>query len=217
MLTSDSCDHHADPQTAIRIRCIRIRGPRGCRNQCRSPRPGEWWRFALTAMSIFTPEFGIQYYDDIPVVCDSCGRTDTLHNLSQPTKEALIEATSFHTLTVERELLDRTSALAARFPATSHPWIASRLPGKKRKSNPEVDSEVEAELEYDKELREFLENCGFGLARRSEWIDKRLSELRASRSRTDIPCSQCNGFMYLPDDFYMQVGTYLETMAEKKS
>lgn len=167
-------------------------------------------------MSFFAPQIGISFYNEVPVICSQCGYSETRHGLTQSVKEALIDTTSLRRLTIERELLERTASLFHLFPKTRHPLLVDkkcRNPKNRLKASPDPD--VDTALDRDIELKMFLTDCGFDLDARIAWIDQRLSHLESYRFRADVKCSKCDGFVYLPDDFYGEVGTYMERLKER--
>ncbi len=77
-------------------------------------------------MSFYTPEIGIEHYDEIPVLCSKCIGQSTWTGLSQKTKEALIHASSYHSFTAELLLLNRVDDLISHFPDTKLPLIYNK-------------------------------------------------------------------------------------------
>ena len=165
-------------------------------------------------MSFHTPEYGIRHYDEIPVVCSACGVQSTWTDLSQDTKEALIEASSFCSLTNELTLLNRLADLLTRFPNTQHPLIHNKRRVKKRTRLAEPDPRVDEALSDDPELNDFLTNSGFDVDARLAFVEKRLKTLERIAQRDDIACRICGAYSFLPEDFVWEVGSYLERLAE---
>ena len=165
-------------------------------------------------MSFYTPEFGIKHYNDIPTLCSGCGVHATWTDLTQKAKERLIEASSFYSLTAELVLLKRLNDLIALFPDTKHPLIHDKRRKSKRNGEPEDDVRIERLLDQDHELREFLTNCGFDLDARTSFVEERLNTIRFATGHPDIACRQCGAYCYLPESFLMEVGSYLERLAE---
>src|SRR3569623_855678 len=155
------------------------------------------------------PKFWIQHYSDIPVVCSKCGKADTWTDLTQVTKEALVEMTSLHELSQELVLLKRTEDLVKLFPKTPHPLIRSKLSGRV-KILPGPDPIVDHFLVRDSELREFLINSHFLLDDRLPWVKTTVSSRSALSSRMDIRCRECGAYVYLPNDFYTEAGLYAD-------
>lgn len=167
-------------------------------------------------MTVFNPHDGIWHYREIPVVCSTCGQSDTWTDLTQETKEALLDKTVLHSLAEELDFLERTAAIVRQFPETSHSLILDKL-GEHAAIEECFDPVVDHLLLQDPELREFLTNSQFKLDARLDFVSTTVASIAASLSRDDTRCRKCGAYVYLPDNFYDEVGLGLKIPGDRET
>ena len=155
-------------------------------------------------MTIFFP-YNIVHYETVDTTCPECGYSAHQSDLLKKAKLALVATTQYVRAATELRLLRKTQDLFARFPNSRHPYVVDKL---NLKVGSEPDPEIEAELEQDPELRNFLNpDHGFYLPARLKVCEKTEQKTPPPESsREDIACPQCSHFRILPEDFYYMVG-----------
>lgn len=126
----------------------------------------------------------------------------------------LIDSSSFHSLSNELILLRRLQEMVDTFPDSKHPLIHSKRRNSKRLGNAEPDARIDYVLNQDPELRDFLTNCGFDIDARLTFVEERVSAMRFATGHPDIACKQCGNYLFLPDSFLSEVGSYLERLTD---
>ena len=166
-------------------------------------------------MSFFTPYNGVLQFDELEVECDQCGH---LEKIPRPGKDAsfrLLEGSVLRQLTRELEMLDRTACLFDAHPRSNHSQIL-RKEYRAPVDQPELGNEVDAALDADPELKEFLCNGGFSYHPRREYVVERIAELSKDSAKHTTLCSVCGYAVSVTRQCYLDCGHYYDNLAKEQ-
>ncbi|QDU35842.1 hypothetical protein Mal4_01240 [Maioricimonas rarisocia] len=156
-------------------------------------------------MTLFMPDADDIGDSDVPVECPQCGLSQRRVGLTQPEKQFLIDSTLYHRLCAEYRLLLRINEILTDFPGTRHPLLADKVASSGARAGD--DGAVDAILDRDPELREFLQRSHFRFDRRFAWVDEYLEHHREVIARALVRCPECEQqSMVLDEAFYARIG-----------
>lgn len=169
-------------------------------------------------MTIATPASGILNFKIIPVDCSCCEYYGDLSNSSDDTKMVLLKATTTNRLNEERKMLMRIRELFNCHPNSKHKKIINFTSEMIRQNIlPEVDENLEKDLNDNPDISEYMRDNVFDLASREDFTKDSNDKLQALKDRKDIACPKCKSVLVLPNFFYSMIGSYEDNIAHERS
>ncbi len=142
-------------------------------------------------MSIFDPTSFIRQHREVPAVCCVCGHTVSLRDRDEATDGALLDSTFLDDYRLELLLLDRASALFARFPDSRHALkVGHEQLQPKLFPRTSCDPDFEAALAADPPLSKFLRRSMFHLPSLRKGVMESIEQL-SKRDFSTIRCPVC--------------------------
>jgi hypothetical protein len=156
-------------------------------------------------MTLFAPDICKIGDGDVPVLCPSCGFESLCPGLSGSEKQYLVDSTSYHGMVTEFRLLIAMKAITDRYPGTTNPLLANKLPQPRHGVTDE--DHVGTLLACQPELCEMLRGSSFSLDGRFQFVRESIERERSMIDKLLVSCHQCDRqYLVFPQDYYLTIG-----------